>query len=146
MRYLCDDLLMGVHVGKSALRRRRNELCRGADQVNKEVDTATVCLLLFYAAECGLKACKLERGGHRSTSALRKTHDLRELAKDLGLPKELWGRLNHLGKFRRTDQNNAAVELSELHNVWRYGARLTDADNKDADSALRALIAWCEQD
>lgn len=140
---------MGVHVGKSALRQRRKELHSSANQLGGGADTATVCLLLFYAAECGLKERLLTRGGHRDTSALPDellTHNLRYLAKDLRLPQELWRHLNHLRSCRRTDQHNAAIDIRELHEAWRYGAKLTDADNKDADTALRKLLTWCEQD
>lgn len=49
---------MVLQVGVKALRRRRDQLRESADSIDSDEslgDVATVCLLLFYAAECGLK-------------------------------------------------------------------------------------------
>lgn len=75
---------MVIQVGVKALRKRRGQLRDSAEAIESNatpVDVATVCLLLFYAAECGLKERLLDRQGCRDTGALETTHDLRELAK-----------------------------------------------------------------
>jgi hypothetical protein len=41
---------------------------------------------------------------------------------------------------------SGSVGLADLHQAWRYGAKLDAADEKQAQEALRALINWCEQD
>ncbi len=109
-------------------------------------DVATVCLLLFYATECGLKERLLVRHGHRDSSLLEPTHDLRRLAKQLGLPRALGARLDRLQSCKLHPSTRGTLALADLHQAWRYGARLDAADEKEAQDALRALISWCEQD
>ncbi|MEV4078873.1 hypothetical protein ACGFJC_16210 [Nonomuraea fuscirosea] len=135
---------MVVHVGPKALLKRRVQLRQSADELQDTGDTATVCLLLFYAAECGLKQRILVRGTHRDSSAVETTHDLRKLAKDLGLPRTLGDHLDRVQTCRLAAQNSVA--FSELHQAWRYGAKLEDKDEKEAQAVLRALITWCEKD
>ncbi|GAA0538679.1 hypothetical protein GCM10011581_05750 [Saccharopolyspora subtropica] len=137
---------MVLHVGKKPLRSRRDQLRASADRVHGTRDAATVCLLLFYAAECGLKERLLDRGGHSDTSALENTHDLRKLAKDLRLPRMVSKHLERLQRCRLHRSRRNTVDVAELHQAWRYGAKLDAADEKEADAALRALISWCEQD
>ncbi|MFI9594317.1 hypothetical protein [Nonomuraea sp. NPDC052265] len=84
------------------------------------------------------------RGAHRDSSAVETTHDLRKLAKDLGMPRTLGDHLDRVQTCRLATQNSVA--FSELHQVWRYGAKLEDKDEQEAQAALRALITWCEQD
>lgn len=38
------------------------------------------------------------------------------------------------------------MALADLHEAWRYGAKLNAVDEKEAFAALRALITWCEHD
>lgn len=92
-----------------------------------------------------MKAQWLKRRGLRDTSALPEEfkHDLRKLAKALSVPNHLW---EQLGSCRRADQENAAVDVHKLHEAWRYGAKLRTADDKNANTTLRALVAWCEKD
>ncbi|MBZ6090612.1 hypothetical protein KVH07_12980 [Streptomyces olivaceus] len=142
----CKYVPMVLQVGAKALKRRRDELRGSADSVVAEGnggDPATVALLLFYAAECGLKERLLIRRGLRDTAALAPTHDLRELAKELNLPRAL---LSKLRSCRLHASVGASVALAELHQAWRYGAKLDGTDEKEATEALRALIKWCEQD
>jgi hypothetical protein len=140
---------MVLQVGAKALRRRRDELRGSADSVESHDgpgDSATVGLLLFYAAECGVKERLLIRRGQRDTTALEPTHDLRKLAKDLNLPRALGNRLDRLQSCRLHAPTAGTVALADLHQAWRYGAKLDMADEKQAQEALRALINWCEQD
>ncbi|WP_165906286.1 hypothetical protein [Streptomyces sp. Z26] len=41
---------------------------------------------------------------------------------------------------------HSTIALADLHQAWRYGAKLDASDEKAAQEALRALISWCEQD
>jgi hypothetical protein len=140
-----------VHVSVGALRRRRDQLSSAADSVDANAtqgDVATVCLLLFYAAECGLKAQLLLRQGHRNTTALEEDvqHDLRRLAKQLRLPRIVGARLDRLQSCKLSSSAGDTIALAELHQAWRYGAKLDPADEKEARETLRALISWCRQD
>ncbi|WAP56394.1 hypothetical protein [Streptomyces sp. S465] len=140
---------MVLHVGVKALRRRRDELRGSAESIEAHGelgDLATVGLLLFYSAECGLKERLLCRQKLRGTEALEPTHDLRKLAKDLNLPRTLGARLDRLQSCRLHASGSKAIPLADLHQAWRYGAKLDAADEKEAQEALRALIKWCERD
>ncbi|MFF9277746.1 hypothetical protein [Streptomyces griseosporeus] len=140
---------MVLQVGVKALQRRRDQLRDSAESVDSNSaigDVATVCLLLFYAAECGLKERLLVRQGHRDSAALEATHDLRKLAKELRLPRVIGARLDRLQSCKMHPPTRGSVALADLHQAWRYGAKLDSADEKEAQDALRALISWCEQD
>ncbi len=140
-------VVMPLHVGKKPLRKRRDQLRTSADKVDATDDTATVCMLLFYAAECGLKERLLARGGHADTAALDNNHDLRNMAKKLRLSKDVWKHVEQLQRCRlHREQRSGAVAATKLHEAWRYGAKLDATDEKKADAALRALISWCERD
>lgn len=140
-------VVMALDVGKKSLRKRRDQLRISADKVDATDDAATVCMLLFYAAECGLKERLLDRGGHGDTSALKNTHDLRTLAKELRLSKVVWKNVERLQRCRlHRGQRSDTVDAAELHQAWRYGAKLDATDEKEVDAALRALISWCERD
>ncbi|MFE1246416.1 hypothetical protein [Streptomyces sp. NPDC058735] len=139
---------MVLQVGAKALKKRRDELRVSAESVEAhgKEDAATVGLLLFYAAECGLKERLLSRRGLRDTSALEPTHDLRKLAKELRLPRALDDLLSRLRSCRLHASSGASVALADLHQAWRYGAKLDGTDEREAKEALRALIKWCERD
>lgn len=139
---------MVLQVGAKALKKRRDELKVSAESVeaHSKDDAATAGLLLFYAAECGLKERILFRRGLRDTAGLEPTHDLRRLAKDLGLPPAMHSALNRLGSCRLHSPAGASIALADLHQAWRYGAKLDGDSEREAKAALRALITWCERD
>lgn len=138
---------MVLQVGVKALKKRRDELKASAESlVAHGTDAATAGLLLFYAAECGLKERLLFRRGARDSGALEPTHDLRKLAKELNLPRALDEVLRQLKNCRLHGSGGASIALADLHQAWRYGAKLDGTDEKEATEALRALIKWCEQD
>ncbi|GLV78460.1 hypothetical protein Shyhy02_64600 [Streptomyces hygroscopicus subsp. hygroscopicus] len=101
---------------------------------------------MFYSAECGLKERLLVRHKLPGTESLDPTHDLRKLAKLLNLPRTLSVRLDRLQSCRLHASARGSVSLADLHQAWRYGAKLNEADEKEAQEALRALIKWCERD
>jgi hypothetical protein len=105
-------------------------------------NSTSAYLLLFYAVECGLKAELMNQRGLRGTDELEsseRTHDLRHLAKLLNLPADVVGALR---KYRR-HIDAPGVPVGELHEAWRYGARLRADDESDAVSSLRRLSDWC---
>lgn len=137
---------MVLHVGVHALRSRRGQLRGSADKVAACGDASTSYLLLFYATECAIKERVLSRRGQRDTSALETTHDLRKLAKELCLPRSVSDHLAGLDRCRMTAHGGGTVALADLHQAWRYGAKLNEEDEKKAHASLQALITWCEQD
>jgi hypothetical protein len=105
-------------------------------------------LLAFYSVECGLKAAVLGKNGvnARSTAALPpalRTHDLRRLAKELGI---VMKHENELAGCRRRHDGSSWVSPTELHEAWRYGATLNEEDEKAVDAALAHLSEWCRKE
>ncbi|CAA7603009.1 Hypothetical protein DEACI_3832 [Acididesulfobacillus acetoxydans] len=93
-------------------------------------------LLLFYAAECGLKAIWLKE--HRLEDSLADStfrtfgHDINRLLRDLrtGLVVSMY--------TRTVPGNVREVRLEQLNQAWRYGCEVED------ESAIeRDLVAVC---
>ncbi|GAA1194001.1 hypothetical protein GCM10009654_58920 [Streptomyces hebeiensis] len=114
------------------------------DEADKAGDPATAGLMLFYSAECGLKAEILDRVlKARDTSTLPaelRTHNLRVLAKELRLPAVVQDAVKSCTRKSRTDQPRVLVAPKELHEAWRYGADLDPEEQNEALAALRNLI------
>jgi len=84
-------------------------------------------LLLFYAAECGLRYVQLRRSSLRNTERLGELdHDLVGLIKTLNLPLSALGELPSLRFSRRRGES---CSPSDAHSAWRYGVRI-DADDE----------------
>lgn len=129
------------------MRSSRERLNRDAGLVLEEGDGATSFLLLFYATECGLKERLLVRCGGRSTEAVASYgHDLRKMAKELKLPASVWRRLSDLDGCRLRCQGQGDIAFKELHQAWRYGAKLDPRAERAVVALLRELISWCEKD
>src|ERR1035441_9782078 len=83
-------------------------------------------LLLFYAAECGLKYVQLRRSNLLTTERLGELdHDLVALIKKLNLPKSALGELPPLRISRNRSESCPA---SSAHQAWRYGVRIDAED------------------
>lgn len=100
-------------------------------------------LLRFYAVECGLKAAVVGKEGLNlpSTAGLPfelRTHDLRRLAKELRISP-----IPVPEACRRHHDRTATVSHQDVHQAWRYGARLDDKDEMAFVGALEALALWC---
>ena len=112
----------------------------------KSVTAGPAALLLFYSAECGLKAAILDRQRLRSTSQLPeelRSHDLHRLAKHLGLPSKLCNRMRSCMSRR---EGAGQVPFSELHQAWRYGHALRGDAEEQAVAVLNDLFDWCQQE
>ncbi|GAB2896449.1 hypothetical protein [Streptomyces mayteni] len=130
-----------VDVGVSELRRSRDRLAKRGEAAEQAGEVAVAGLLLFYAAECALKAEVLHWVLRREdTSALPsdlRTHNLRRLAKKLNLPPLPAGP----DPLRcRRHKGGAWIESNDLHEAWRYGAELRADDQRAALEALKSLV------
>lgn len=130
-----------VDVGVGELRRSRDRLAKQGEAAEQAGDNAVGGLLLFYAAECGLKAEVLRWVLRRDdTSALPddlRNHNLRRLAKALKLQDPGPGP-DPLRCHRY--KGGTWIEGHQLHEAWRYGAELRADDQKAATEALKALV------
>ncbi|MEU6197825.1 hypothetical protein [Streptomyces sp. NPDC047061] len=133
-----------VDVGVRQLNRSSERLEKGGEELVARSDHATGGLLLFYSAECALKAELMRRMSLRDTAQLPedlRTHDLRALARELHLSAEAQGALTACARPRINGQAQQKVEPQALHEAWRYGADLEADDEKHAVGALRTLIS-----
>ncbi|WP_448319027.1 hypothetical protein [Streptomyces sp. CO7] len=130
-----------VDVGAGELRSSRDRLLKQARAAENAGDGAVCGLLYFYAAECALKAEVMRRRSHfMSTAQLPKdlrSHNLRRLAKELNL-RDPTTSADPLRCRRHKD--NSWIESQELHEAWRYGAKLDDDHQKAALEALKQLV------
>lgn len=100
-------------------------------------------LLGLYAVECGLKLLLLSRRGLHTTGALAPdddafTHD----------PNFLLGLLGQPARFRAaTVQSRDAerVQPSELHQLYRYGARVSAGEEAVLTRAIDEVVRFVEE-
>ncbi len=115
-----------------------SELRRSFSDHSKAAESGTLpshFLLLFYAVECGLKACILKDHGKLKLSDVNKniidkiyTHDLLYL-----LTKLRWAVGGTNLNFRLNRGGPCAIE--KVHEAWRYGIQL---DRNDENK----IIGW----
>lgn len=112
-----------------ALRRRADEL-RDAAERQFEDDPDTAALLLFYAAECGLKSIYMIQNNLKNTGETRGSarsarsfvHEIVVLADALRVPRSAYGPHPTLVVTR----SGLTIEVSSLHQAWRYGERVNN--------------------
>lgn len=132
---------VSIDVGVSALRANFDALLRAG----RLDDTAGTYLLRFYAVECGLKAAILLRSKGRSTAQLPsdlRNHDLQRLARFLKLAPATY---QGIVTCERHD-NSPPVAPHQVHEAWRYGARLLPAAEEEFVTGLDLLIKWCQKE
>ena len=133
---------MSIDVGVHALRGSFVSLRKTAEHG----DDVGHHLLRFYAAECGLKAALLTRMKARSTEQLPeslRSHDLRALAAALRLPAASTRGISSCALQNATSQ---PAQPHQVHEAWRYGARLSASAEKQFVAGLDSLIAWCRKE
>ncbi len=117
------------------LRRRTKELALAA---SKDVDNASKGLLLFYAAECGLKAVYMSRNNlhlvsDKNATAIRAAnefgHQLDQLIRELKIRPDT---LSHT-PGRVTLKDGRPLAVNQIHEAWRYGGAISESD---------AVVAW----
>lgn len=120
-----------IDTNSKALCRRADELQRAsARELPHDMDTAA--LLIFYAAECSLKAVYMrfyklrDTGESRGNSRPAKDygHRIDELARELRIPAAAVPRPPRI-LLKRTQQE---ICIQSVHEAWRYGEKVEDAD------------------
>ena len=104
----------------------------------KDVDDASKGVLLFYAAECGLKAVYMSRNNLRMASQKNSTaikaanefgHRLDDLIRELKIRPDT---LSHTpGNVTMKDGRKLTVQ--QIHEAWRYGGLISENDK---------VLAW----
>ena len=127
-----------------ALQRRAAELEASAERELKH-DLDSGALLLFYAAECALKAVYMYRNNLRDTADARANaapvrsygHDLIKLLTALNIPRSRVAGAPTI-VLQRTKQPGSP---SVLHEAWRYGERIDETPK--LCEWLRSITNWC---
>ena len=114
---------------------------RSAASVLAPTQRTSAALLNFYAAECGLKAVLVRQLRVQTIAQVEgyKNHDIRFFMKKLRMS------ALHVSDLRpcRTTHNPASVvDVSELHQAWRYGQDLHSDDEAATIKAIDSLHDW----
>lgn len=132
-----------IELNEKALRRRAKELFGAAGGIH---DSAARALLLFYSAECGLKAIYMSRYMLKTTasvngavqSAASYKHSIDKLIRVLRIPP---ASLPHSpGKLALRAPPGEEVYVGDLNQVWRYGATLVTPNS--AIPWLESVVAY----
>lgn len=132
-----------IELNDKTLRRRAQELHVAAAAL---ADPASKALLLFYAAECGLKAIYMRKfklkttassnGSAKAISSFK--HNIDAIIRALKIPPIA---LAHSpGNLSLKAPAVAEVYVGDLNQVWRYGATLATPNN--AVPWLEAVVAY----
>ncbi len=129
-----------------ALRRRSDELFASAER-EKPNDFDSAALLLFYAAECGLKAVYMLQNN------LKYTNEERGIAKSArSFSHDIVALIHALNISRASVQPTPAVVTvrlglngtpTVLHEAWRYGEKIQGTDA--IYDWLKSLLEWCRR-
>jgi hypothetical protein len=126
-----------LHAGYSELKRAFQS---HLEAFAKDRSSKSMLLLLFYAAECGLKWMWLVNNNLKTTSEMERLfpgrgHDLQAWVKVLGLSPRDVPRLPSIKLAR--DGSSISIEL--VHQAWRYGIGLVPLDEQAIESWLLAV-------
>lgn len=128
----------------AALRRRAKELHASAcRELSNDQDSGA--LLLFYAAECALKAAYMERNNLKNTDESRGgalpartfVHNLLRLIDSLNIPRASLKAVPPRVLWR----SGVSIDVSSLHQAWRYGEKVKDTTL--ICEWLISIVEWC---
>lgn len=130
---------MRIPAGRSELRK----ISEKHYLVGSEGSSPSHCLLLFYAAECGLKSLYIKKNRLDTTEEitdgrLHDSHDLAAWVKALNLPAYATGGSPSF-KLRRDGRFGQNWPLSLAHQAWRYGIHMEDEDERSLTTWLKLL-------
>ncbi|NER96801.1 MAG: hypothetical protein F6J86_23630 [Symploca sp. SIO1B1] len=105
-------------------------------------------LLLFYAAECGIKSIWLRRNRLRTTDDIsdqtllsKDGHNLDRWRKELRISASQVSEAPHF----RLARDSSSLDVEKAHQAWRYGIRMNSQDEKDLVKWLENLCHWIKE-
>ena len=105
-------------------------------------------LLLFYAIECGLKAILLQERKCKATDEFPRIvelgHDLNKLLSELGIGPTNPLLLPNAIKVKSKPPRQP-IDISGLHQVWRYGGQANDPPDDLLEQQLLKIIDWIQE-
>jgi hypothetical protein len=113
-------------------------------------------LLLFYAAECGMKSIWLRRNRLRTTDDIaeptllsRDGHNLDRWRKELKIPASQLPFTTQTENKKiptfHLERGGSSLDVEKAHQAWRYGIRLKPQDEKDLVEWLKNLCNWIKE-
>lgn len=128
------------------LRRRAKELQAAASRELAN-DQDAGALLLFYAAECALKASYMQRNNLKNSGESRAgalparsfLHNLQRLIDALNIPR---ASLN-VAPPKMLTRSGLPVDVSSLHQAWRYGEKINETVL--ICEWLNSIVEWCRR-
>ncbi|NEP41069.1 MAG: hypothetical protein F6K35_18330 [Okeania sp. SIO2H7] len=129
-----------IHAGISELRRAFHAHRNAATKTSG----ITYYLLLFYAAECGLKSIYLKENNLQKTDLIQDQAMLSQYGHNLNT----WvkqvntypNKIEEAPHFHIEDGSN--LDISKAHQAWRYGVRIKEEDEQKLVKWLENLCNW----
>lgn len=109
--------------------------------------TTSTYMLLFYAAECGLKVRYMQRENIATTARFENAllgqagHDIHQWVKKARIPARVGTCPRNLTLIRAPQQSRP---ISEAHQAWRYGVHIDKQIEGDLVAYLRSLVSYLE--
>lgn len=133
-----------LHVGVSELRQAFHAH-RGAAQ---EIKDSSSHLLLFYAAECGLKSTWLKQKKLLTTEQIpdptllsKDGHNLDRWVKELRIS----ARHVKSTPYFHLARGGSTLDIEKVHQAWRYGIRIKPEDEKKLVEWLNSICNWIKE-
>jgi len=105
-------------------------------------------LLLFYAAECGMKVAWLRRNNLSTTNDIADStllsldgHNLNRWKKELRISASI----GYAPAFS-LDVGGADLEVAKAHQAWRYGIRMNADKEKELVEWLEKIYNWVKEE
>lgn len=115
---------------------------------SKKIQGVCSHLLLFYAAECGIKSIWLRRKNLRKTDDIgakdiisKHGHNLAEWQKELKIPANQVKQSPHFDLAK----GESSLDISKAHEAWRYNISMKPQDQKALVEWLESLCDWIKE-
>ncbi|MCG5058149.1 MAG: hypothetical protein KA714_09155 [Limnoraphis sp. WC205] len=106
-------------------------------------------LLLFYAAECGVKSIWLRRRRLMKTDDIPEPdcqgHNLHGWCKEFRIPASQLSSVYSQTPYFHLERDGHTFNIEKAHQVWRYGIKIKSQDEKNLVEWLNKLCDWIKE-
>ncbi|MEG5014813.1 MULTISPECIES: hypothetical protein [unclassified Microcoleus] len=143
-----EKLSSKIPAGVSELRQAFNSHLSAYEKTTDSF-CASSYLLLFYAAECGMKSIWLKRNKLRTTNDISDStllspdgHNLDRWKKELKISARIVGETPHFSLAN----GGSDLGIEKAHQVWRYGIRMNSEKEKRVVEWLKNVCNWVKEE
>jgi hypothetical protein len=136
-----------IPAGVSGLRQAFHSHLSAYEKTRDTFSTSSY-LLLFYAAECGMKSVWLKRNNLKTTNDIADStmlspdgHNLNRWKKELRISASI----DNAPAFSLA-VGGADLEVAKAHQVWRYGIRMDPDKEKRVVEWLEKVCHWVKEE